>query len=91
MRITKVRVSRGATPDEPEDTPDEPLEMESVAEPAAGGTSESLQVDQGQAALGEYEEDLLNEPPESGSEPGHLEDDAAEHRTPASKTTGTTD
>ena len=91
MRITRVRVSRGATPDEPEDTPDEPLEMESVAEPAAGGPSESLQVDQGQAALGEYEEDLLNEPPESGSEPGHLEDDAAEHRTPASKTTGTTD
>jgi putative hemolysin len=33
MRITKVRVSRGATPDEPEETPDEPLEMESVAEP----------------------------------------------------------
>ncbi|MBL8374660.1 MAG: CBS domain-containing protein [Candidatus Accumulibacter sp.] len=64
MRITKVRVSRGRTPDEPEETPDEPLAMESLAEPAPEGLLAGVPADQAQETLDEYESDPLNEPTE---------------------------
>ena len=58
MRITKVRVTRGRTPDEPEETSEEPEEMESIAAPLPGISAE----DQQQQAQEEYEEaDLLHE------------------------------
>jgi hypothetical protein len=64
MRITKVRVSRGPTPDEPDETPAEPIEMESVAEPVADALPEGSPADQEQESIDEYENDPLNEPAE---------------------------
>ena len=65
MRITKVRVTRGRTPDEPEETPEEPEEIESIAAPLPDVSAE----DQEQQAQEEYEEaDLLHEAPPEETE-----------------------
>jgi putative hemolysin len=56
MRITKVRVSRGATPDEPEGHAGRTAGDGKCGRARCGWPSESLQVDQGQEALDEYEE-----------------------------------
>jgi CBS domain containing-hemolysin-like protein len=60
MRITRVRVSRGRTPDEPAVVEDEPLELESVAEPLPDDSP--AEQDREQETFEEYEHDLLNEP-----------------------------
>jgi CBS domain-containing protein len=86
MRITKVRVSRGRTPDEPEETPDEPLEMESLAEPVAEDLPAGAPADQEQEALDDYESDLLNEPTEAEAEAAA--EAAADHGTEDSQPAG---
>lgn len=66
MRITKVRICRGSSPDEPEEAPPVPLEMESVA---VQPTEASLE-EQEQEANEEYlEADLLNDTPEDTMAP----------------------
>ncbi|MEF8702506.1 MAG: hemolysin family protein [Candidatus Accumulibacter sp. UW26] len=92
MRITKVRVSRGRTPDEPQDTPEEPLEMESVAEPVLEDSPDGPPAEQEQAVLDEYDNDLLNEPPEPEPEPEpQMGDDPSERNKPADKTSAAAD
>ena len=88
MRITKVRVSRGRTPDEPEETPDEPLEMESLAEPVAEDLPAGAPADQEQEALDDYESDLLNEPTEAEAEAEAAAEAAADHGTEDSQPAG---
>jgi hypothetical protein len=88
MRITKVRVSRGRTPDEPEETPDEPLDMESLAEPVAEDLQAGAPADQEQEALDDYESDLLNEPTEAEAEAEAAAEAAADHGTEDSQAAG---
>jgi Mg2+/Co2+ transporter CorC len=61
-RITKVRVAHGRTPDEPEIVEDEPLELESVAEPMPEDSPATQEREH--EVFDEYEHDLLNEPTE---------------------------
>ena len=84
MRITRVRVSRGRTPDEPEAVEDQPLELESVAEPMPDDSP--AEQDREQEAFEEYEHDLLNEPTEE--ELGRPADDLAPGDTPTGKAAG---
>ncbi len=85
MRITRVRVSRGRTPDEPEVVEDEPLELESVAEPVLDDSP--AEQEREQEAFEEYEHDLLNEPTEEELE--RPEDNpAAPSNTPTGRAAG---
>ena len=84
MRITRVRVSRGCTPDEPEVVEDEPLELESVAEPVLDDSP--AEQEREQEAFEEYEHDLLNEPTEEELE--RPEDNPAPINTPTGRAAG---
>jgi len=84
MRITRVRVSRGRTPDEPEVVEDEPLELESVAEPVLDDSP--AEQEREQEAFEEYEHDLLNEPTEEELE--RPEDNPAPSNTPTVRAAG---
>lgn len=88
LRITRVRVARGPTPDEPEETPDQPIEMESVAEPTADACPDGLPADREQEKLDEYESDLLNEP--EPERPLAAEQEAA-HDKPSERAAGAAD
>jgi CBS domain containing-hemolysin-like protein len=81
MRITRVRVSRGRTPDEPEVVEDEPLELESVAEPLPDDSP--AEQEREQEAFEEYEHDLLNEP--AGEDLERPADEAAPGDKPAGR------